>query len=205
VSIAIAQSQSFTQIESWNPILNSDCSNIVVGQLLCISPPGGTYTPTTIAGVSATQIGPYATATAAPPGATPFGTTANCGAWYQVVSGDNCQQISLNQTITVSLFEEINPSINEGCTNLSPGLWYCIQPTEAWNATDTSDCITATTVSAPAPTTTGVIGACYEWYTVQSGDYCALIEQEYNITFAQLTTWNPALDSSCSNLILGDA
>ena len=40
---------------------------------------------------------------------------------------------------------------------------------------------------------------------IQSGDYCALIESEFDITMAQLQLWNPDLLSDCSNLMLGEA
>jgi len=48
-----------------------------------------------------------------------------------------------------------------------------------------------------------------EWGTricaFKSGDYCALIQQQYGITFEQFQGWNPSIDAQCSNLLLGDA
>jgi hypothetical protein len=110
----------------------------------------------------------------------------------------------LNQTITLALFEAINPSINEGCTNLDPGLYYCIFPLSGWNATS-ANFSTLTAVAAPAPTTPGAISPCYEWYTIQENDNCQLMEIEYGITFAELVDWNPNLNSTCGNLDLGAA
>ena len=150
-----------------------------------------------------TQTGVYATATITPPSPTPFGTTSQCGRYYEAQSGDYCQQISLNNSISVSLFEEINPSINADCTNLNPGFYYCVFPTEDWNVTGNAS--PTVTVSAPAPTPSGTTGTCFVWHTVVSGDGCAKIDQEYNITFAQLQNWNPSLDASCDNLLLGEA
>lgn len=175
-----------------------------VGSIICISPPGGTWNGTTIAGATPTQLNPYASTTVAPPGPTPFGTTSHCGAYYKAQSGDYCQQISLNRTITVDLFEEINPSINKNCTNLTPGFYYCVYPTADWNVT-ILNCTTLSAVTGPASATTGAISPCYEWYTIQSGDSCSSIEIEYSITFAQLQAWNSNLNSTCGNLILGDA
>lgn len=40
---------------------------------------------------------------------------------------------------------------------------------------------------------------------IQSGDYCALVENNFDITFAQLQYWNPDILSDCSNLDLGEA
>ena len=138
-----------------------------------------------------------------PPSPTPFGTTSQCGRYYEVQSGDYCQQISLNNTISVPLFQEINPSINTDCTNLEPGFYYCVFPTEDWNAT--ANAAITVTVSAPGPTPSGTTGSCFAWHTVVSGDGCAKIDQEYNITFAQLQLWNPSLHASCDNLLLGEA
>jgi LysM repeat protein len=203
-SIASAQSIGVYQLQSWNPALNPGCTNLIEGTTICISPPGGTWNGTTIPGATPTQLSPYASTTVAPPGPTPYGTTSDCGAYYQAVAGDNCQQISLNQTITVELFEAINPSINANCTNLSPGFYYCIYPTLDWNSTSIA-CASLTAVAAPAPTTPGTISPCYGWYTIQSGDSCSVIEIEFDITFAQLQAWNPNLNSTCGNLDQGDA
>ncbi|RHZ48397.1 uncharacterized protein CDV56_102294 [Aspergillus thermomutatus] len=111
--------------------------------------------------------------------------------YYQVNEGDYCQLIALNFTITVSLFEAINPQINAGCSNLTPGLYYCVLPTADWNQTTTTT--TSSYQTAPAPTPSGTTANCYE------------IESVYGITMAQLQQWNPDLKDDCSNLQLGDA
>jgi hypothetical protein len=85
---------------------------------------------------------------------------ANHSRYYQVNEGDYCQLIALNFTITVSLFEAINPQINAGCSNLSPGLYYCVLPTADWNQTTTTT--TSSYQTAPAPTPSGTTGNCYE-------------------------------------------
>jgi len=115
------------------------------------------YTPTTIPGATATTAN-CATATIPPPGPVPFRTTENCGRYYQLNPGDNCQQISLNNTITV---QEINPPTNANCTNLTPGLYYCVWPTAPWNATGPNP--DSTIASPPAPTASGSTSNCYEW------------------------------------------
>lgn len=40
---------------------------------------------------------------------------------------------------------------------------------------------------------------------IQSGDFCARVQDQFGITFAQLQAWNPSLLSDCSNLALGEA
>ncbi|KAJ7491814.1 hypothetical protein B0H11DRAFT_2007939 [Mycena galericulata] len=46
---------------------------------------------------------------------------------------------------------------------------------------------------------------CMEYYTVVSGDGCASIESMFDITFAELISMNPELNSGCTNLLLGEA
>ncbi len=41
------------------------------------------------------------------------------------------------------------------------------------------------------------------YHLVQSGDGCWAIGQMYGITFAQLQSWNAAIDNDCTNLWLG--
>ncbi|KAL8862689.1 MAG: hypothetical protein Q9178_001187 [Gyalolechia marmorata] len=202
-SIASAHDVSYSTFSGYNPTINGQCSNLLSGINVCISPAAGTYTPSTIAGATVTQVGVYATTTIMPPSPTPFGTTAQCGRYYQAQSGDYCQQISLNNSISVPLFEEINPSINDACTNLNPGFYYCVFPTQNWNETSSGG--SSITVGAPAPTPSGTTNACYTWHTVVTGDYCAKLQQQYSVTLAQLQRWNPQLNAACDNLLLGDA
>lgn len=79
--------------------------------------------------------------------------------YYGVKTGDYCQLIAINNTISVDLFEAINPSIDTGCTNLVPGFYYCVFPVLGWNETTST---TSTYVTPPAPTPSGTTGNCYE-------------------------------------------
>ncbi|KAI1166824.1 hypothetical protein F5B18DRAFT_676807 [Nemania serpens] len=199
-SISASQSVTFQQIVGWNPTLNTYCTNLIAGQDICVSPPGGAVSLTTIPGAQPTQTGIYASTTVAPPGPAASGTTRNCGKWYIVQPGDFCQLVALNSTIDLGLFLSINPSLDAKCSSLLAGVYYCVRPTADWNSTATS-----TVVDPPAPTPSGTTPDCCEWYVVQSGDYCRLIETNYDITMAQLQFWNPSLAADCSNLFLGEA
>ncbi|CAF9932024.1 MAG: hypothetical protein ALECFALPRED_005146 [Alectoria fallacina] len=207
-SIASANNIYASNIIAYNPSINPDCTNLLSGESVCLSPAGGVYTPTFIAGATVTQTGSYASATVSAPGPIPYGTTAQCGKYYQCNPGDNCQQISLNTSITLSLFEAINPNINAGCSNLMPGFYYCVFPTQDWNATASTSngtMMTSVYVTAPAPTPTDTTSSCYAWHVVVSGDTCAKIETSYGITFAQFQDWNPSIDTACSKLLLSEA
>lgn len=203
--IANAAGITYTQLLSWNPTINGQCTNLIANQNICISQPGAAYTATLIPGATVTKTSPYASATVAAPGSTAHGTTTHCGKYYKVQTGDDCQVVALNNTIVLSLFQQINPDINAGCTNLVPGLYYCVEPTADWNNTSPSSSITSSLVTAPAPTPSGTTSNCYEWHTVVSGDYCSLVESSYGISFAQFQFWNPNINAACSNLLLGDA
>ncbi|TQV97383.1 LysM domain-containing protein [Cordyceps javanica] len=164
--------------------------------------PGVVWNGTAIPYATATQTAVYATTTVHAPGPIPSGTTKQCGRYYEVKTGDYCQLIALNNTITVTLFGSINPSINSGCTNLIPGFFYCVFPALGWNDTKIT---TSSYVTPPAPTPSGSTSNCYEWHVVVSGDDCSKIGTEYGLTLDQLRQWNPQLKADCSNLLLDDA
>ena len=98
------------------------------------------------------------------------------------------------------LFEAINPAINAECTNLELGVNCCVKPTADWSTT-----VSSTLTSAPTTTPSGTIAACYEYYTIVSGEYCGKLEDLFSITFGQLQYWNLSLLSDCSNLALNEA
>lgn len=77
-SIAGAYGISLLQLQTWNPTLNQACTNLISSDNICVGIPGNaTWTGTTIAGVTATQTGVYATTTVAPPGATASGISSH--------------------------------------------------------------------------------------------------------------------------------
>lgn len=200
ISIAEKSKVKFHELISWNPSLNNYCTNLLSGRNICVSPPGGTTALTTIPGATATNTAVFATTTASPPSPIASGTTRKCGSYYLVQAGDYCQLVALNQTITLSLFLAVNSGVDAQCSNLQKGVYYCVFPTADWNTTTVS-----TTVTPPASVPTGTTPDCYEYYLVQSGDYCAKLQDQFVITFSQLQYWNPSLQADCSNLMLGAA
>jgi LysM repeat protein len=201
-SIAASFGLTIASLIAYNPAINGGCTNLIAGTNICLSPAAGTYTPTTISGVTTSPAGQYASSTVPAPGPTAAGTTKNCGMYYRVYPGDICQKISLNNSITVELFLQINSGVKASCDNLVPGLYYCVKPILGWNLTDTGP---STTAAPPAPTHSGTTGACYTWYIVQPGDYCALLQASFGLTFEQFRAWNPSIDDGCTNLLVGFA
>lgn len=156
------------------------------------------------------------------PAPTPSGTTAQCGKYYVVAKGDYCNLIAQANSLTLDDFYALNPSLDDCCSNLLLSEAYCVAGLQGASATSlatTSACsyytstsvtssiqsttATATkhaTAAAPTQTRAGSSTACYEWYTVQSGDNCYAIEQKYRITFEQFRAWNTDVDEDCNGL-----
>jgi len=85
--------------------------------------------------------------------------------------------------------------VGSGCANLWLGYAYCVKGTQS----------TATATGPGGPVQNGIASNCNAYYTVASGDSCAAIESRYDLTFAQLYQWNPAIGSNCENLWVGYA
>jgi LysM repeat protein len=209
-TISAQHNITYAQFLAFNPSINTDCSNLRPnGTVVCVSSPDGGYTPISLPGTNSSwALGEYADTVVPAPGSTAFGTTDQCGAYYQVQDADTCNRVSLAAKVSVALFQAINPSIDADCTNLVPGLWYCVHPTYDWNVTVSDGGGTpasSTTLPPPGPTPSGTTGSCYKWHLVASGDTCALLQSSFGVTLDQLVAWNPDLHTDCGNLLLGEA
>ncbi|KAF7342601.1 hypothetical protein MSAN_02016800 [Mycena sanguinolenta] len=87
---------SDAQLHSLNPSINGGCTNLQIGQVLCLSSGGGS-----------------------PP-------SGGCTTTYTVVSGDTCSAIEAKTGVSDSQLHASNPSINSGCTNLQIGQVLCL-------------------------------------------------------------------------------
>ncbi|KAF3069352.1 LysM domain-containing protein [Trichoderma lentiforme] len=207
-SIADNNNITVNNVLAYNPTINPPCTNLNTtgGPVICISSPDGVYVPPSqISNSSSSNVhGEYADSVVPAQGSTPFGTTDQCGDYYQVQVADTCSHISLANSVSIDLFKLINPAIDKDCFNLITGLWYCVHPILGWNATDISSG-DSTTVAPPAPTPTGTTDQCFAWHVVVSGDSCFSLQSTLGATMAQLLAWNPNLKDDCSNLLLGVA
>ncbi|TFY61264.1 hypothetical protein EVJ58_g4618 [Rhodofomes roseus] len=167
------------QLQALNPWLDASC-DLEVGEVLCV---GSSPTPTTTLTMTvSTATTATTTTTSAVPTPTNIasGSWTNCTTYYEVKSGDSCTAIDEQFGIALSDFLRWNPEVSDDCSNLLLAA-YCVK-------------------GSPA---------CDEVYTVVSGDYCAKIEYNYNITDADLYALNPWLDSACDlqvgqNLCVGE-
>ncbi|KAJ6489733.1 hypothetical protein C8R45DRAFT_768058, partial [Mycena sanguinolenta] len=135
---------SDAQLHALNPAINSGCTNLSIGQKLCV------------------QAG------------TGGGSSGGCTQSYTVQSGDTCSAIEAAHGVSDSQLHSLNPAINSGCTNLSVGQILCLNGTP------------------------GSTGGCTNTYTVQSGDTCSAIEGAKGISDTQLHTLNPTINSGCT-------
>ncbi|KAJ7890935.1 hypothetical protein B0H14DRAFT_3700583, partial [Mycena olivaceomarginata] len=100
-----------------------------------------------------------------------------CARQYTVVSGDTCGAIESKTGVSDATLHQLNPGINSGCTNLQIGQVLCLSGTGS--------------------------GGCSQTYAVVSGDTCAVIESKTGVSDAALHAQNPAINSGCTNLQIG--
>ena len=89
-------------------------------------------------------------------------------------------------------------AVGSDCNNLWLNYAYCVQGPASSNSETAM-------AAAPAPTQSGIASNCDQYYTVASGDSCANIGSQYNVTFAELYSWNPTIGGDCQNLWVGYA
>ncbi|OOQ86417.1 hypothetical protein PEBR_21486 [Penicillium brasilianum] len=213
------------EFEAWNPIvteLGSGCTlieelyycvqvNFTTVTVSSINPISTTATLTT----STTSSTAVITTTSAIATPTPYetGMVDYCDAFHLVVSGDTCADIASSAGISVSDFESWNPTVGSGCGGLWLDYYVCIgiiggntTSTTATTTTTTSTSTSTSTgngVTTPTPYETGMVDDCDAFHLVVSGDDCADIASDADITVDEFYTWNPTVGASCSGLWLG--
>ncbi|KAF7183838.1 hypothetical protein CNMCM7691_004260 [Aspergillus felis] len=105
------------------------------------------------------------------------------------------------------LLEYCSPSINATMpastsfpASCSPAYW------DAQVTASSTAPLTPSTSSVSVPEQTGIPTNCDAYYVVQANDTCAGIVSAFgNFTLTQFYSWNPAVGSSCFNLLIGYA
>ncbi|KAL4970934.1 uncharacterized protein BDV14DRAFT_194720 [Aspergillus stella-maris] len=200
-TLATDSQVTLAKLLAWNTWMGSDCDAALYRNLsyhdtraVCIgvdtssSPTSSLTTTATATTTTSSSVGPSQTDTV--PGCTEF---------YTVGDSDGCDTIENQFGITFPQFYAWNPSFESDCSNLWLGYAYCVDgPTSTATAT-------ASTTGPGAPTQTGIAADCTKYHTVEAGDSCANIQSTYDVTFAQLYKWNPAIGEGCDMLIIGYA
>ncbi|KAL8847058.1 MAG: hypothetical protein Q9221_007877 [Calogaya cf. arnoldii] len=192
---------SISEFITWNPAVQTDCSQLYLDYYYCIAVPG---TPTTRSTTSTTK--PTSTASSGP-SPTQSGISTSCTKYYKTVSGDTCQVISdRHGTFSVAQLITWNPAVKSDCSQLFLDYYYCIAiPGTPTTRTPTSTIKTSPTPppQGPQPQQPGIVSNCNRYYKVVSGDSCYTIQQSQAITVANFHEWNTGIKTDCSNLFVG--
>ncbi|GFF42111.1 autolysin [Aspergillus udagawae] len=109
---------SFSQLRTWNPQVNADCTNLLLGEAYCVKGDSG---PTH------TSVSPTPTPTSVPPpGPTQSGIPATCNKWVMQKDGVYCYDMAVSAGITLDQLYQWNPALNGDCSGLWAGYAYCI-------------------------------------------------------------------------------
>ncbi|KAK4495279.1 hypothetical protein PRZ48_013608 [Zasmidium cellare] len=183
---------SFAQFESWNPAINSDCTNLLSGYYVCVGVPGATTTPPT---KTTTKPGNGIST----PTPTQDGMVSNCNKFDEVQSGDTCANIATKYNIPVDKLYSWNPAVGTDCHALWAGYYVCVGTTN-YTPTPTNP---GNGIATPTPYEQGMVDNCDKFYKVQSGDTCDAIAKSQGTTTKNIEKYNPNVGSDCSKLYLG--
>ncbi|RMY22481.1 hypothetical protein D0866_11929 [Hortaea werneckii] len=208
-AVASAWDIHLEDLLDWNPSLSTDQGTCAIqpGRGYCVQKSTTVlYAPTgdECLAVNATEI--------------PEGTSAECTCFtevsgYEGTVGLDCEAVADDSSITLVVLQDLNPWLATECDNaLFAGLgeWdhraVCIGTNATGSSSSTRPSLSGPrTTEAMGPTQTGMAAGCRQFYTAQSGDSCAAVEEKFDITFAQLYKWNPSIGEDCANLWLGYA
>jgi LysM repeat protein len=173
------------QLTASNPSIDANC-DVFVGQVLCVS--GGSVSSMSAAPSSTPAVSKRqsinSTSGVAPP----------CINSYTVQSKDTCNAIWTHFGMTQAQFLVANPTLDSNC-DIAVGQVLCVSGPALSRS---SGLPSAPTPSALSSSTSSNTSACAQTYTVQTGDGCYLILQKYNMTQAQLVSYNPSLNIACN-------
>ncbi|KAE8324059.1 hypothetical protein BDV39DRAFT_217404 [Aspergillus sergii] len=121
-SIASAAGISLTDLDTWNPLVNSDCSGLWLNYYDCVgiigratSTTASISSTTTSSGNGVTTPTPYET-----------GMVDDCTEFHMVVNSDGCTSIADAADITITELEAWNLAIGSNCSSLWLGYYVCI-------------------------------------------------------------------------------
>lgn len=218
------------QFLAWNPNFNALCQNAVnyIDYVVCVGPPGGYLNHTTDMSGNSTVQNPTSITSAVPaPTNALNGSTTNCGLWYTVREGDNCNLVTVTNAISLVDFYFLNPEIDANCTNLKLGEAYCIAAVgDISTYSDypvTTPLFTVTKASFPAvdtsiptatsdpgfvytptylPTAPDTLTNCQRYANYDNTTYnlnsCKWVAWLNEVATADFLDWNPSLNTNLS-------
>lgn len=196
-AIAAAKGITLANFYAWNPAVGPTCTNLIVGDYVCVNILGGTTITTISSSKSTNGI--------TTPTPIQTGMVGNCNTFYLVQANDQCGTIASSHGISLANFYLWNPAVGSSCASLDLGDYVCVNV--IGGTTTTSKPASTTTgngITTPTPTQAGMWTSCNKFHLVVSGDQCGNIAKAAGITLATFYAWNPAVGSSCATLGLGD-
>ena len=140
----------------------------------------------------------------AKPSPTQPGLTSQCTKFYKAVSGDICVGIAAAfGTFTFADFLAWNPAVDQDCSGLRAGWYYCVEAPKGGATATVSAAPTETcNPTAPTPTQPVAVCGCKKWHEIVKGDTCSGIIEEYGIGEG-FYKWNSRVGGTCELLLLG--
>ncbi|KAL2814993.1 hypothetical protein BJX63DRAFT_391096 [Aspergillus granulosus] len=135
----------------------------------------------------------------------------NCDLFHLVKQGETCATISSAYRTSLAQFTTWNPTVGSTCGGIWADAYVCVSiinhsPEPTTTTTTSTTQPPTTTAPGPSPTQSGIIKTCTSYYQAQAGDTCQMIIQEkypYVNSLTLFVRWNPAVGSSCGNLLAG--
>ncbi|RSL66417.1 hypothetical protein CEP51_012824 [Fusarium floridanum] len=182
----------------WNPAVGTSCTSLLVDYYVCVStidwtPPKATTT----------TKAPTPTNRIATPSPIQDGMVKNCNKFHKIMKTTTCANIERYYNLPLATFYQWNPAVGTSCTSLLVDYYVCVSVV-GWTpptATMTTKVPTPTNgIATPSPVQAGITKSCNKFHLVSSTTTCTSIQNYYKITMAQLSSWNPAVGSTCNGL-----
>jgi len=186
-NIATKNGILLSEFTAWNPQVGATCGGLWAEVYVCISIVGHTPAPTTPTNpgngiTTPTPIQP--------------GMVNNCDSFYLTKSGDQCGTIASAKGISLSQFQQWNPTVGAACGGLWGNAYVCIS-TIGHTPTPVNP---GNGINTPAPIQNGMTTSCSKFHFVAAGQNCDSISRQYGISLSNFVKWNPAVGSACAGL-----
>lgn len=214
-SIRKTQQLTLGKLASFNPTFNKSCTNLIIGDSICMSPPGG-YAElrgvqskpkaTSIGTVNKRSIDSTETAKGSPavspadkliPSPTPSGVTDQCTRYALSKSNGSCATFAKENGISAAQLYAWNSVFGihgETCNKFEAGMHYCTGVSGP--------------MRAPGPFQRGVVDTCVRYakstHADALGDKCVAFALRNRVALADLYAWKTILKSECLRFLPGE-
>jgi hypothetical protein len=196
----IAKTYGITRAQfiSYNPSVGDTCAGMWAEVYVCVSVVGSEPSSTKTQSPTTTGNGNGVST----PSPTQPEMITDCNKFYFVKSKDTCASIAKANNLSQTQFFNWQPSVGTDCAGLWLDAYVCVgrigvTPTPTAVPTSTKP---GNGVATPTPIQDGMVSNCNRFQFVSSTTTCQSILDQYRITLAQFTKWNPGAGSGCNTL-----